>query len=358
MNKISWWRTGFGEEEIRRIADTLRQEHISQGPVTAEFERRIAGILKAPYVLATVNGSTAILMALIAAGVGPGDEVIVPNQAWVAAVHAPLLLGAKVVLVDVESERPVIDVAQIEKKITKKTKVIIPVHLNGRSANMKEVSRIAAKYSLTVIEDAAQAFCSKNKDGMLGTQSFAGCFSLAVTKIISTGQGGFVVTKNRERYERLRLMRTHGVSDMMNISYSKLSFNFRLTDIQASIGIAQLGRLSDRIKKVKTVYAKYEAGLSRFSFLKFLPVDIAAGEIPIYVEVLCRERNRLMRFLAERGIQTRAFYPDLDSAPYFKHNGNFPHSRLFSRQGLSLPCGPEQPLGNIDRVIETLERYK
>jgi dTDP-4-amino-4,6-dideoxygalactose transaminase len=357
MNTISWWRTSFGSDEMKYLSDAVLKEHISQGTITAEFERRIADILNIPYVLATTSGSTALLMALIAAGIGPGDEVIVPNRTWIATAHAPLLLGAKVVLLDVEKNRPIMDVTQIEEKITYKTKAIMPVHLNGRSVAMDEINRIAVKYGLKVIEDAAQAFCSKNAYGMLGGQSFAGCFSLSVSKLISTGQGGFIVTKDSETYKRLKLMRTHGVSDVINVSYAEKGFNFRFNDVLASIGLAQLDRLAERISKIIDVYKKYLAVMTDLPYLKFLPVNLEAGEIPLYVEVLCPERARFIIFLADRDIQCRPFYPDLHTASYLNCSGRFPNSEVFDSQGLFLPCGPEQPLENIDRVIDALYMY-
>jgi dTDP-4-amino-4,6-dideoxygalactose transaminase len=250
------------------------------------------------------------------------------------------------------------DVAQIESAITSHTKAIIPVHLNGRSVNMREVQRIAKKHSVAVIEDAAQALGSRNEDGLLGTQSDMGCFSLSIAKIIATGQGGFVVTRNESLYHKLVAMRTHGVSDVVNASWTQSGFNFRFTDILASIGLVQLKRLPERIEKVKSIYARYSAAMSDLPFLKFIPVNIEAGEIPIYIEVLCPERERLIRFLAERGIQTRPFYPDLNLAPYFENTGRFPCSEIFGAQGLFLPSGPEQPLTNVDRVVEALHIFK
>jgi len=357
MEKISWWRTSFGDEEVRRIADAIVHEQISQGPVTAEFERRLGEVLGIPYVVATTSGSMALLMALLAAGIQPGDEVIVPNRTWIATAHAAKLLGAKVVLVDVEKERPLLDVNEVEQKITARTKAIMPAHLNGRSAAMEDILKLAAAHHLHVIEDAAQALCSRNTLGLLGTQSDAGCFSLSVAKIISTGQGGFVVTSNPATFERLRLMRTHGVGDVINASYTELGFNFRFTDIHASIGLAQLARLPERIQKVKAIYAKYASQISEFPYLTLIPVDMAAGEIPIYVEVLCPERENLIQFLADEGIQTRPFYPDLNQAGYLNNSGLFPHSEVFGEQGLFLPCGPEQPLENIDRVLDALHEF-
>jgi perosamine synthetase len=355
---ISWWRTQFGEEEINHIADSIRNERLSQGPVTAEFERQIARLLDIPYVVAATNGSTALLMALIAAGVGPGDEVIVPNRTWIATAHAPLVLGAKTVFVDVKTDYPIMDTGRIEQSITARTKVIMPVHLNGRSVAMEDVNRIAEKHNLVVIEDAAQAFCSTNKNGFLGCQSFAGCFSLSVAKLISTGQGGFIVTRSAKTYERLNLMRTHGVGDLVNTSYTNMGFNFRFTDILASIGIEQLKQVPERIRKVKTIYSRYMAAEKELPFLKFIPVDVEAGEIPIYVEALCQNRDELVKYLAGEGVQTRPFYPDLNTAEYFKCVGNFPNSRKFGQQGVFLPCGPGQTVENIDRVIDILRLFR
>jgi dTDP-4-amino-4,6-dideoxygalactose transaminase len=357
-DQIRWWRTYFGKEEANLVCRSIELECISQGPVTAEFERRIAELLGIPYVVATTNGSTAILMALMTAGIKPGDEVVVPNRTWIATAHAPLILGAKVKLCDVEASRPLMDVTQIEDIITPQTKAIIPVHLDGRSVDMQKVHRIAHKYDLIVIEDAAQALGSRNKEGYLGTQSDMGCFSLSVAKIISTGQGGFVVTKDEELYKKLISIRTHGVSDVINAKWTQLGFNFRFTDILASIGIHQLDRLPGRIEKVKKIYRHYEAGIKDLPFIKLIPVDIKNGEIPIYIETLCQNRKRLIKFLAEHNIETRPFYPDLNIASYFNNVGRFPNSEMFGNQGLFLPSGPEQSLENIKRVIKVLKKYK
>jgi perosamine synthetase len=358
MANISWWRTNFGEDEIRRIADSIRHEHISQGTVTAEFERSLAELFGVPYVVATTNGSMAILMALMAIGLKPGDEVIVPNRTWIATAHAPMLLGARVILVDVEKDRPIIDAAQIEGRITPRTKAIIPVHLNGRSAAMREINAIAEKHGLCVIEDAAQAMASRNSDGFLGTQSHMGCFSLSVAKIISTGQGGYITTKDEALFRKLQSIRTHGVSDPINAVWRELGFNFRFTDILASVGLAQIERLRERIEKVKAIYARYAAVMPELSFLKFLPVNLEAGEIPIYIEVLCPERDRLVEFLAQRGIQTRPFYPNLNVAPYFENAGNFPRSEVYGKQGLFLPSGPTQSPENIEKVLDALREFR
>ena len=193
MNSISWWRTSFGEPEIEGMTNAIRHEHISQGPVTEQFEEEIAHLLGVPHAVAATSGSTALLMALMALGIGAGDEVLIPDRTWIATAHAVLLAGAKVVLVDVLPDLPLIDVSQIEKKITPRTKAILPVHLNGRSVRMDELYRIAERHGLLVIEDACQAFFSKSNGRYLGTQSDAGCSLSASPSFCLPARGGLLL---------------------------------------------------------------------------------------------------------------------------------------------------------------------
>lgn len=356
-NNISWWRTGFNNGETEAIARAIAQEHVSQGPVVAEFERQLAAYLNVPYVVATTSGSTALLMSLWASGIGPGDEVIVPNRTWIATAHAPLLLGASVKLVDVEPGRPIINAGLVERAITKRTKAIIPVHMCGRSADMRAINAIAHRHGLIVIEDAAQALGSRNLDGFLGTQSDMGCFSFSVAKIISTGQGGFIATRSGEAYKRLVAMRTHGVGDVVNAKWDRPGFNFRLTDILAAVGIEQLKLLPQRIETVRKIYQAYAAGLSGISFVKLVPVNLDAGEVPIYIEALCESRERLIDFLVAKGIQCRPFYPDLNHARYLNDSEAYPNSEPFGRAGLYLPSGPEQPISSVTKVIAAIHAF-
>ena len=256
------------------------------------------------------------------------------------------------------SDLPLIDVAQIQSKITTQTKALMPVHLNGRSADMQGIQRLAEKFGIPIIEDACQAFFSSNSSGYLGTQSDVGCFSLGVTKLVSTGQGGFVVTKNRDVYERLKCIRNHGVTDEFTESYDQFGFNFKFTDLLASFGLVQLSRVSKRIVHLNKIYAKYESAISKFKCVNLLPVNVLNGEIPLYAEVLCPERKELENFLHFHNIQARIVPPDLSLSSCLKDDGSFPNSIRFSDQGLYLPCGPEQPLENIDFVIDTLYDFE
>jgi len=357
---IAWWRVDFGLSEINAVSNAIREECISQGPITYQFEQRLKEKLSVRHVVATSSGSSAIAMSLMALNVGKQDEVIVPNRGWIATANAVQLLGARPVFADVEKRRPVLDVRFVERLINDRTKVIIPVHLNGRSVKMSSIHKLAKKYSLSIVEDAAQALFSKNKRGYLGTQGDLGCFSLSMAKICSTGQGGFVVTNNDLIHQRLRSIRTHGIENVIKPGAwgSELGFNFRLTDLQSSIGLVQLKKIKRRVEKINKIYSLYKDGLSFSSNFSIVPVSTKVGEIPIYNEFLCNNRDELIRYLDSYGIETRPFLPDLATAKYFAVGDNIFHrSKRFSQQGLTLPSGPGQKIQDIKYVVDVVREF-
>lgn len=354
---IHWWRTSFGEKEIASVVSAMENECVSQGRITQQFENQLAEFLEVEHVVAVSSGSSALLIALMAIGIKPGDEVIVPDRTWIATAHAVHMLGAKAVIVDVEKERPIIDVAEVEKAITPQTKAIIPVHMNGRSANMKHLQKIATQYKLHLIEDAAQAFSSKNNAGYLGTQSDIGCFSLSVAKIIATGQGGFAVTNNADLAHKLRAIRTHGVENVTDpTSWVMPGFNFRYTDIQAAIGIEQLKKVMQRREHLIDIYLEYEKGLNSSPF-GLIPVDISIGEVPVYAEFLLDDRKSWIDKLAAYDIETRPFYPCLDKAKYLSKNGTCNNAQQYEVKGIYLPGGPTQSIDNVRRVIDVITSF-
>ena len=357
---ISWWRTGVGEEEVSNVVESIRAEHISGGPVTEQLEAAIGDTLGVPFVVCTTSGSMALTLALMTLGVGPGDEVIVPNRTFMATAHAALMLGAAVRLVDVLPDIPVLDVSQVEAAITSATKAIIPVHLNGRAVDMAALNAIAKRHGVAVVEDTAQAMLSKGPDGWLGTQSDLGCFSLGMTKLLSTGQGGFVVTSNQTLYTRMRRVQNHGVVDTLKDSYEFVGSNFKFNDVLASIGLAQLERGPAKVAHVTKIYKTYKTAVDELDFIDIVPVNVDQRETPLWTEVVCADRAaraQLMEFLAERGIDTRQFLPDLDLSTYLNNTGDFPYSRKFGNGGLFLPGGPTQPMENVHATIDALREY-
>jgi len=358
MSKIPWYYVSFGDEEFLSLKNTFDIRSFGMGPITRQFEEKLAEYIDVPYVVATSSGTAALTMALMALDIGKGDEVIVPNRTWIATAHAVTMVGAKVVLVDVESDTPLISVEAIEKSITPKTRAIIPVHLGGRIADMESINSIANKYNLSVIEDSAQALGAKFKGRHAGTLSDIGCFSLSMGKLIATGQGGFCVTKNKDLYEKLRLLRSQGVDDILNPKYTINGFNFRITDLQSSLGLAQTYKIDRRIEYLNKIYSIYEKEFEKHKKIELIPVDYKSGEVPLYIEVLCEEREKIINYLSNNNIQTRPFYPDLDNAEYLKvKNKHFSNSKIFSSKGLFLPSGPDQKEENVHHVISLLHSY-
>lgn len=357
---VPYWRTELGQAEIDRIADSVRGGCLSQGKVTEQFEAELAALFGVPYAVCTTSGSAALFMAVSALGVGRGDEVIVPNRTFVATAHAVMLAGAGVRLVDTNKDDTLVDASLIESRITPRTKAIIAVHLNGNDADMRTINAVAARRGLKVIEDAAQAFYSRNADGFLGAQSDLGCFSLGVTKFITTGQGGVVITKSRELRDRLVRFRSHGVLSTFAADYENFGFNLKYNDILASAGLAQLRKLEVKRKAHLDCYQHYRRELRGLEdFIRILTVDEAEGNVPLWVEALVAGRDEVVARLGAENIQLRPFLPDLDRSPHLGPQGcDFPNSRRFSAHGVFLPCGPDLPRPAMDLAIAALKEAR
>lgn len=351
---IPWWNTEFEAEEIKRVKEAMSNRLITQGSLTEELESRLANLLNIPYVVLTTSGSSALLMTLIAFGIKPGDEVIVPNFTFMATAQAPLLLGAKVKLVDIESDKPVMDIGKFEEAITSRTKAVIPVHLNGRAADIVSINKIAKRKNIIVIEDSVQALCSRNEKGFLGGQSNAGIFSLGVTKLITSGQGGFVATKDSDIFNKLRKIRNHGINPSYPFSAesSILGFNFKFNDILASIGLSQINKIEHKIKSLKNIYNLYKKGLKNLNYVQMINVDVENGELPLWIEVSCNEKDKLVRELRDRNIQSKPFYSPLNELPYLNMDGDYRNSKKFAGQGLVVPSGPDQDIKDLQYVIK------
>jgi perosamine synthetase len=354
---VPWWRTTIPDEDISELVSAIRSEHISMGPVTAQLEQRLAAALDVPFVVATTSGSVALTLAMMALEIGPGDEVIVPDRTFIATAHAASLLGARVVLADCLSNHPNVDPQEISKKITSRTKAIVIVHLNGRACCIREIASIADKHGLPLVEDAAQAIFSRSEYGNLGTQGAMGCFSFGMTKLVSTGQGGAVVTRSPALYDKLRAMRNHGVRDTISHEYLMMGNNFKFTDLQAAIGLGQVARAEEKVRRCNDIYRAYQSGLNGLNGVSLLEVRIDHGECALWAEVISPRRDELSGYLASRGIQTRKFLPSLHTAPHLAGGADFPHSAEFERTGMIIPSGPAQRMESVRRTIEAIREW-
>jgi perosamine synthetase len=355
--EVPFWHVEIGAEERAAVAETMAKKRFSMGPVVAELEAELARQLDVPYALCAASGTAALLMGLAVHGIGPGDEVLVPTRTFIATAHAAALLGAKVVLVDCRPDHPTLDIDDAARKVTNRTRAIMPVHLNGRAADMVGVLELAARHRLAVIEDACQGLFSRHALGHQGTIGDAGCFSFSMVKLLATGQGGAIVTRDQAVHERLRRFRDNGVADVISHTYLGLGGNFKYTDLAASIGLIQLRRRDRKVAHVNAIYRRYCEGLAGLRFVAVLPVAVEQGEVALWTEVMAVERERLMDHLATNGIQTRKFVPCCHSAPHFAAQGPFANSERFGRDGFNLPCGPDLDFAMVDQTIEVIRKF-
>jgi len=360
--KINWWKAKFDNNEVINVTKAIKNKNISQGNLTRKFEVKLAKKLKVKYAVLTINGTTSLLMAMMVCNIKSGDEVIIQNRTWISPANAAFLLNAKVKLVEVNSDRPTINLNDLKAKLTKKTKLIVVTHLNGYATDLQKIKSILKKKKSNayIIEDAAQALGSKYKNKYLGTQSIINCFSLSMTKLISTGQGGFLTTNNKKIYNKLKLLRVHSLKNYPHDNkFLNFGFNFKYTDIQASFGLSQLKKFNLNIKKVFKIYSLYLSKLKENDNIKIIKSQIKEGELPIYVEVLIKKnRGKFIKYMNKNNIFCRTFYNSLNEAPYLNIKGKFKNSDNFSRNGVYLPCGPDQKISDINQVIKVINLFK
>jgi len=355
--QIPWWQVKYDKAASKSAYMAIKNGNISMGSITEEFESRVASFLEVSNVIAVNSGSNALLLSLLSLNLNSRDEVLIQDRSWIAAAHAVKILGAIPVLVDVEKLRPTISISDLKKKINKKTKAIIVVHMNGRGCDLDLLNKIASEHNITLIEDSAQAIGSKYNNRYLGTFSDMGCYSLSVAKIIGSGQGGFIVTNSSKRAQSLRKLRTHGMSNTKEASWNSLGFNFRFTDVLASVALSELRHLPERIIRQRDIYLNYASGMSGLKKIKLIESQVEKGEIGPYIEVLVDNRKQFKKFMDENGIETRNFYPSISKASYLNSKYICPNSNMFASNGIYLPSGPAISNKEIRKVLNSLHAY-
>ncbi len=359
--KIPWWQPQVGEEEKKRIISVLKSNYLNEGKVTEEFEQKIASFLGMPYAVATTSGTSALFLALKACGVGFGDEVIVPDITFIATANAVHLSGATPVLADVDRRTFNLCVETIDRVRTKKTKAIIPVHVSGRASPMEAILEYSQQYNIFVIEDAAEAFGSKHNGRYLGTYGKLGCFSFSPNKTITTGQGGIVVARDPDLAKRLkelkdqgRPVRGTGGDDI----HASIGYNFKMTDLQAAVGLVQLGRLESRHNKLVQIYKHYKETLYGISGIEVINFDVENGERPQWVDAISFKKNELVKYLLERGIQCRNFwFPIHHQKPYKQSDESFLNSIFVSKNAFWLPSAFTLEIEEINMVCNAIREF-
>jgi len=344
--------------ELALVEEVLASNYLNDGEVTERFEREIARLLGVRHAVAVTSGTSAIFLSLAALGVGPGDEVIVPDVTFIATANAVSLTGARPVLVDIDPRSLNISPEAFERAITARTKAVVPVHVSGRGNNLPQVLEIARSRGLFVVEDAAEAFMSSIAGGYLGTFGDTGCFSFSPNKTITTGQGGIIVTNDDRLHVRLRELKDQGRpvrgtgGDDLHHS---IGYNFKLTNLQAAVGIGQLTELGSRLQRQRDIHLGYLEGLAEVPGLRFPGFQLAQGETPQWTDVLVDRRDELDGYLAARGVQCRRFWhPVHTQAPYQLEDSDFPNSTAVAPHALWLPSAftlTDEVVSEVSRLI-------
>lgn len=336
IHQIQPWIT---EKESRLMSRYLRSgAWLAEFAKTKEFEEKFADTIGVKYAVATNNGTVALALSLMALGIGRGDEVIVPDYTMIATPNSVLLAGAKPVFADIESETLCLDIDKLP--ITKKTKAVIHVSINGRSGDIIKLQKLCKANNIHLIEDSCQSFTSKYKGKFLGTFGEVGCFSLTFHKIITTGNGGVIVTNSNDLQDKIRKLKNFGRSGGGEDYHESIGFNFKFSDTQAVIGLAQLDNIAERIKRKRAMYRFYKNKLSAIPEVEFIKTDLNETT-PLFGDILvpAESRSKLMDYLKKNNIGSRAFYPSINSQPAYRGytKTKFPVSSELSQRGLWLP---------------------
>jgi perosamine synthetase len=360
-HRIAWWEPELTGGEERRVLAVLRSNYLNDGDVTSEFEQCIATFLGADHAVATTSGTTAIFLALAALGVGPGDEVIVPDVTFIATANAVTLTGATPVLADVDPRTLTIDPDRVRAVISGRTRAIVPVHVSGRAADMSALSAVAEAHGLVVVEDAAEALLSARNGRFLGTLGAAGCLSFSPNKAITTGQGGMVVTNDGNLAARLRALKDQGRpvrGTGGNDLHPTVGYNFKLTNLQAAVGLAQAGALKTRVERLKEIYRGYRDQLAGVAGIVLPGFDLEAGESPQWVDVIAEDRDALVEHLRRHDMHCRPFwFPIHTQQPYLRPDAEFPVSSSLMPRAMWLPSALQLTDRDVARVCEEIRRF-
>lgn len=355
--KINTWNISLGEKEAQAAYDSIMERNLSEGVKVKELEKRLASFLGRKYAICVPNGSSAVLLAMMGIGIKPEDEVIIPDFTFIATGHAPKLLGAKVVLADTKEETPLLDIDRALELITPKTRAIVPVHLNGRRADTKLLKEKLKGTGIYVIDDSCQAFASGTEGDYAGCDSDIACYSFAVTKIMTTAQGGFVTTDDDELYARMKKLKMQGMDNIFESNiYQLAGFNLKYTDILASIGLIQLDKIRQKVETSRLNYKLYTEALTGKSQFQMLPTR--ENEVVYTPDVLCRDAKKVREYLESKEIQVRPAGACLHKAAYFETRMNCKNAEYFEEHLLYMPGGPDQPIENIETTIQYLQKMR
>ena len=358
---VNWWKINISNKINQlQLLNSFKQKRISEGIVTRNLEEQISKTLKVKYVSMVNSGSVALLISMIACDLKETDEIIIPNCGWISPIHAAMFLKLKIILIDVEKDKPLMDLDELKKAISSKTKAIVPVHLNGMAVDIKKIKSIIKNKKIYIIEDSAQALFSKNKKNFLGTEGDIGCYSLSTSKIITTGQGGFCCTNQKKIYEKIKLIKTHGMKNVFYSTWNSFGFNFKFNDTLSSLALNQVKNYRGIVKKLNSLHKLYSKTIKNKK-IKFLNVNTKIGEVPIYNQIITKNPRKLIRFLKQNNIEARPWYRNFHSGiSYYKKIKMIKKNKLNSiyfEKIVILPSGPDQKFKDIKKIVNSINTY-
>ena len=373
---LSYGKQTIDDKDIDMVINVLKGEYLTTGPCVSEFEKKVAEYVGVKYAVAVSNGTAALHMACYAAGIGPGDEVLIPGITFAASANCVLYCGGTPVFVDVDYENYNIDIEDLKRKITNKTKAIIPVDMAGQAVDIDEIMKIARDNNLIVIEDAAHALGSEYNHRKVGVTAHMTEFSFHPVKPITTGEGGIVVTDDEELYKKMNIFRSHGITRdkyMMNEYHGPwyyeqidLGYNYRITDIQCALGISQMNKIDKFINRRKEIVKKYDEAFKNIEEIH-IPheADFSNSGWHIYLiklslEKLTCTRKEIFEALQAENIGVNVHYIPVYLHPYYKslgyEKGICPVAEEIYNRIITLPLFPSMLDEDIDDVINAVRK--
>ena len=370
--KIPLFKMYWDEEDIKSVTDVIKRgSYWAAGPEIQKFEDKISEYIGKKYVITSNSGTSALHALLLAYDVKPGDEVVVPSFTFIATANAPLFVGAKPVFAEIEDRIYGLDPEDVKERITSKTKAIIPIHYGGCSCLIRELKEIAEDYHLLLIEDAAESFGAKIKDKRVGTFGDSAMLSFCQNKVITTGEGGAIVTDSKEVYEKIKLIISHGRLETQDyftsteyMDYVALGYNFRMPTMVAALGLSQLKKI-DKIIEMRRERAEYLT--EKLSKIKEITLPTSLPDyFHVYqmyaIRINENLRNDLMKYLSDKGIMTKVYFPPIHLTHFYRtkfgyKGGEFPITEEISDHVLSLPIYPTLTEKEIDHIIEKINKF-
>ena len=370
--QIPYGHQWIDEKDIKEVVKVLKSDWITQGPKVEEFEKKIAEYCGSKYGVAVSSGTAALLAAYAVAGIKPGDEIITTPLTFAATANTIIFCGGKPVFADIKEDTLNIDPKEIEKKITKKTKAIVPVDFAGHPCDYDEILKIAKKYKLLIIEDAAHALGSEYKEKKIGNFADLTILSFHPVKTITTGEGGMILTSNKNFYERLKILRHHGIVKKPEkggwyYEIKNLGYNFRLTDFQCALGISQLKKINKFIERRREIVTQYNQAFKNIREIitpterNYVKSAWHIYLIQLRLDKLKASQKKIFEALQKERIGVQVHYLPLHLQPFYMKKfgykiGDFPIAERYYQRAITLPLFPKMTNKDVNDVIRSVKK--